>query len=414
MNEKFEIVIILLTICSDVFGDLSVVKIEGGFIKGNVNEQGYEFLGIPYAEAPVGQQRFETPQRYSQTWEGTRTYDKFGSVCAQFEHFGYKFIGEEDCLTVNVFVPVHVMDSSEKSPVIFFIHGGAFMFGSGKDYGAEHFMNSQNMVLVTVNYRLGVLGFLSYEDEDLPGNLGLKDQVEALKWVQRNIAAFNGDPTRVTITGFSAGGASVHLHYMSPLTDGLFCNGISHSGVAINPWVMQKNAATKARELGIAMNCQASNGETLVRCLRKLPAKDLVMFVKQYQPYLYNPFSPVGVVVESPSESAFLTNFPTNLLKEGNFKKLPWIMSQVEDEGLYPAAEFYNEVHLQVVDERWDELSPFLNDYNFTSDDSDQKLKWSKGIRKFYFGDEKISNGTFNQFRQVRANHKKSPFQVEL
>lgn len=90
--------------------------------------------------------------------------------------------------------------------------------------------------MVTINYRLGVLGFLSSEDEIIPGNFGLKDQVEALKWVQNNIKAFRGDPTKVTISGFSAGGASVHLHYMSQSSEGLFTNGISHSGVAVNPW----------------------------------------------------------------------------------------------------------------------------------------------------------------------------------
>lgn len=101
-------------------------------------------------------------------------------------------------------------------------------------------MRSENVILVTVNYRLGVLGFLSTEDEVIPGNFGLKDQAEALRWVQTNIAAFRGDPTKVTITGFSAGGASVHLHYLSKISDALFTNGISHSGVAINPWFVYK------------------------------------------------------------------------------------------------------------------------------------------------------------------------------
>ena len=109
------------------------------------------------------------------------------------------------------------------------------MFGGGKLCLAENIMKAQNMILVTMNYRLGILGFMSTEDEVIPGNFGLKDQVSALQWIQRNIEAFNGDPRRVTITGFSAGGASVHFHYLSHKSDGLFQNGISHSGVAINP-----------------------------------------------------------------------------------------------------------------------------------------------------------------------------------
>jgi carboxylesterase type B len=228
----------------------------------------------------------------------------------------------------------------------------------------------------------------------------MKDQVEALKWVQRNIKAFHGDPERVTITGFSCGGASVQLHYMSPLTEGLFSNGISHSGVAINPWVMQEKAVEKAHALAVFMNCPEDHAK-LLKCLRKKSTEEIVMYAKNWQPFLFNPFSPIGVVVEQESESAYLTDKPLSLLEKGEFKKLPWILSQTEDEGLYPAFEFYLNDHLDTVNLGWDELSPFLNDFNSTSDDEEEKLKWSKAIREFYFEDKDISKEAFIEFRQV-------------
>lgn len=215
---------------------VGIVEIESGKIIGNRVDNYFEYLGVPYAEPPVGKLRFASPEKYSQKWENVKEFKNFSDVCAQYDHFGYQYHGKEDCLTLNVFVPQSVLNSNILVPVVLYIHGGAFMFGGGWLYGPKFLMRSENVILVTINYRLGVLGFLSTEDEVIPGNFGLKDQVEALRWVQDNIGAFRGDPAKVTLSGFSAGGASVHLHYMSQISEGLFANGISHSGVAINPW----------------------------------------------------------------------------------------------------------------------------------------------------------------------------------
>jgi carboxylesterase type B len=293
------------------------------------------------------------------------------------------------------------MKSQKKVPVILYIHGGAFMLGGSNLYGPDNIMKFQNMIVVTINYRLGVLGFLSTQDEAIPGNFGMKDQVEAMKWVQRNIKAFYGDPKKVTIVGFSCGAASVHLHYMSPMTDGLFNNGISHSGVAINPNVIQEKAVEKAHALAVFMNCPQDHTK-LLKCLRKKSAEELTMYVKNLQPFLYNPYTPFGIVIEEESDSAYITDHPLNLLKKGEFKKLPWILSQTEDEGLYPAAEFYINDHLDTISNRWYEFSPFLNDFNSTSDNEKEKLKWSKAIREFYMQDQDISKETFKEFRQVK------------
>ena len=381
--------------------ELNLVRIDGGLIRGEDSIMGYEYRGIPYAEPPVGLLRFANPKPYNQSWDGVRDYVKFGASCAQYSHFGYSYLGEEDCLTLNVYVPRAVREGSVKTPVIFFIHSGSFMYGGSNVYGPENFLNNQNMILVTLNYRVGVLGFLSTEDQSLPGNFGLKDQVEALKWVQRNIEAFNGDPKQVTLAGLSAGGASVHLHYMSPLTEGLFNNGISHSGCALNPWVMQERAKEKAYDLGSSMECEFTDHVSLVKCLRTKPAEDLVMFAKRYQTFMYNPFSPFSAVIEAPSETAFITESPLSYLESGKFKTIPWLLSQTHDEGLYPAAEFAETQKLNVVNDRWLELAPSILDFDGAIADDETKMRWSIEIKNKYFDSNLISLETFGGFRQV-------------
>ncbi|CRL06415.1 CLUMA_CG019612, isoform A [Clunio marinus] len=378
-----------------------VVNIENGKIVGEEKENYYAFLGLPYAESPTGELRFAPPKRFTQTWDDVREFKKFGSMCAQYSQIGYSYHGDEDCLSLNVFVPKTVLDKDEKVPVIFFVHGGAFMFGGSDAYGPENIMRSQNMILVTVNYRLGTLGFMTTEDEVISGNFGMKDQVEALKWVQRNIEAFNGDPAKITIVGFSAGGASVHLHYMSPLSEGLFNNGISHSSCALNPWVMMENGKEKAHQVAKILNCPFDNHQKMLECLRKKPAKDLVIVAKEFQPFLYNPFSPFGVTVEKQSREAFLIEHPETLLKKGSFKKIPWILSQTQDEGLYPAAEFYNDHYLKEINDNWNELAPFILDFNGTICENDTKLQISEEIRQFYMKDQVIEKDSYDSLRDM-------------
>lgn len=148
---------------------------------------------------------------------------------------------------------------------MFWIHGGAFSFGSGNAflYGPDYLI-PEGVVLVTMNYRLGPLGFLSVEDDEAPGNNGLKDQVLALKWVKENIAAFGGDPAKVTIFGQSAGAASVHLLMLSPMAKNLFRNAIAQSGVAVNPWVLSDDSRARAFSLGRVLGLETNSTEKLL------------------------------------------------------------------------------------------------------------------------------------------------------
>ncbi|KDR15588.1 hypothetical protein L798_10533, partial [Zootermopsis nevadensis] len=154
-------------------------------------------------------------------WTGTYDATVQGSHCPQQDLMSGKFTGSEDCLFLNVFTKKLPEASEELKAVMVWIHGGCYKGGSSSPvvYGPDHIL-AEDVVLVTINYRLGLLGFLSLIEAGIPGNNGMKDQVLALRWVQRNIEHFGGDPGRVTIFGESAGGASVHFHLLSPMSRG--------------------------------------------------------------------------------------------------------------------------------------------------------------------------------------------------
>lgn len=260
---------------------------------------------------------------------------------------------------------------------------------------------TRKLVYVNLNYRLGPLGFMSMGNDVLPGNMGMKDQVLALKWVQKNIAAFGGDPNKVTITGFSAGGASVHLHYMSPLSIGLFANGISHSGCALNPWVFQENAKEKAKKVAESVGCPISTSHKMIACLKEKPAEDIVRTVPLFQPYLYNPFSPFAVVVEPKHNGAFISEKPIDILRLRKFQELPWIASATEAEGLYPAGEFRrHDNYLAEINKDWDEIIQFILDYNNTIP-SERMKEVNEKIRQHYLGEIELDKNSFSKFVDV-------------
>jgi para-nitrobenzyl esterase len=201
------------------------------------------WLGIPYAAAPVGDARWRAP-RAPAAWASPRQSTSFGPVCPQYASIFSglsaepgSLIGAEDCLSLNVFAPVGI-DEGAALPVMVFIHGGGNTLGSARSYDASAFVQEQGVVMVTLNYRIGVLGWLSHgalrasaeSPEDASGNYGLLDMIAALKWVQRNVASFGGDPGRVTVFGESAGGRNIYSLLASPLARGLFHGAIIQSG----------------------------------------------------------------------------------------------------------------------------------------------------------------------------------------
>ncbi|HTR54740.1 MAG TPA: carboxylesterase family protein, partial [Kofleriaceae bacterium] len=212
--------------------DPLTVTTDSGDVHGKQVGQMREFLGIPYATPPVGDLRWRVPQPPAH-WSKPLEATAYGNECAQtLSYAGPSY--DEDCLYLNVWVPPGAHDL----PVMVWLHGGAFIFGSGGDkwYDGTQ-LASQDVVIVTLNYRLGALGFMTHPALDVEdptyrtsGNYGLMDQLLALQWVQDNIAAFGGDPKRVTIAGESAGSIAVSAQMASPLSKDLIAGAIGESG----------------------------------------------------------------------------------------------------------------------------------------------------------------------------------------
>ena len=220
----------------------AIVSTAQGFVRGIEQRGVHAFLGLPYAAAPVGDLRFSAPQPPA-SWSGERDASRYGPVCLQQPMAGlFGQIGTptnppgDDCLNLNVWTPD---PGSAGLPVLFWIHGGAFYAGSGIDdvYNGSAFARD-GVVCVTINYRLGVQGFCHFADHFAAlgesGNVGILDQIAALEWVRDNIAAFGGDPSRVTIAGESAGGMSVGTLLATPRAKGLFRRAIPQSGAGHN------------------------------------------------------------------------------------------------------------------------------------------------------------------------------------
>lgn len=230
-----------------------IITIKSGRIQGALENNVKTFKGVPYAKPPIGKLRFEPPVE-KDSWDEVFDATKYGNCCFQGYSILQEYLGKlenenEDCLNLNIWTPD---TDNEKRPVLFFIHGGAFFFGGGTDpvYDGSTLVNRGNVVVVTINYRLGSFGFL-YLPNDLPVNVGLLDQVMALKWVSDNIEYFGGDPSNVTIFGESAGGYSVVCLTAMPSAKGLFNRAIVESAPAIDPRKSKRVSKRILKTLGI-------------------------------------------------------------------------------------------------------------------------------------------------------------------
>lgn len=319
-----------------------VVKVEQGLLTGTLQPGAegtapfYSFNGIPYAAPPLGSLRFRAP-RPAIPWSGVRNATVQGTMCMQPTFTG-EIVGSEDCLFVNVHTPKLTCDSL--LPVFVFIHPSAFYFGDGGTgfYGPD-FINYNGVVLVAFNYRLGPQGFLNLETPGAPGNAGLKDTLAALQWVQKNIKAFCGDPSKVTVGGNSAGAMMAHVHALSPKSQGLFRRAVLISGNALtNPCYMDSHLEA-ARELGSLLG--AKGDASLERTLRAASGKQLIsafrkMMMTEGHPNLMFKFA-MSPEKRAASEgdlvgSTFLTSSPELLVRQHQVTPVPILTGNTAQE----------------------------------------------------------------------------------
>jgi len=265
---------LVLTACS-AFALEGPVRTESGLVSGSGKDI-VAFKGIPFAAAPAGDLRWRPPQR-RQPWQGVREANAFGPACPQSTSMIQVGPQDEDCLTLNIWTPART--AKDRLPVMVSIHGGGFFTGAGSlhIYDGDT-LARQGVVVVNFNYRVGVFGFLAHPElsaespRHVSGNYGLLDQIAALEWVRRNIAAFGGDPRRVTIFGESAGGTSVCLLMVSPLARGLFRGAIAQSAA----WIYTPTTHLRERWYGrpAAEDLGAKLGP--IAALRAKPAAEVV------------------------------------------------------------------------------------------------------------------------------------------
>lgn len=332
MKKLFTALLFEMLFSPGVFAQLNnnnrpTVLTTNGKLEG-LNASGIEvFKGIPYAAPPVGNLRWKEPQPVK-NWSGLRKADKFGPRAMQLNVFGdmnFRSDGmSEDCLYLNVWTPTK--SGNEKLPVLVYFYGGGFIAGDGSEprYDGES-MARRGIIAITVNYRLGVFGFFSYPEltkespHNASGNYGLLDQAAALKWVQVNIAAFGGDPQKITIAGESAGSYSVSAQMASPLSKNIIAGAIGESGslLGLSPIATLKDAEKTGNDFANAI------GKTSLADLRSIPADQLLKTTTNVGRF------PVDI------DGYFFSKSPLEIFEAGKQAHVPLLIGWNSEEGSY-------------------------------------------------------------------------------
>ncbi|KAG8331972.1 hypothetical protein J6590_029574 [Homalodisca vitripennis] len=363
----------------------------------------YAFLGIPFGKPPLGNLRFKAPQPYGR-WEGIRDALKDGNDPKQpglmsLYSPSFESSGSEDCLYLNIYMNELPCINEEKKPVLVSIPSGGFLCWSGSSTkcGVDNFMNG-DVVVVSFNYRLGAFGFLSLENDEAPGNAGLKDQTLALKWVHDNIDSFGGDPNNVTIFGISAGGASVHFQLLCPPSRGLFHKAIIQCGFANNPWTNQEAPRETALELAKTMGCTSEDSDEVLQFLKSASADDIVAGTHKLctaermkvPDFVFTPS------VEVTGEESSLPDIPERLMERGQLAQVPIILGRSLREGT--VATMFNGISdkkFEFINKNPEVLVPsFLG----LKQGSVEKKEAKNEIWAFYFKGEPLSWDTVHQY----------------
>ena len=300
-------------------GSPLVISTDHGAVRGAVVGGVEAFLGIPYAAPPVGALRWRAPQP-AKTWRGVLPAGQFRPACPQKAGIDSKRIIDESCLFVNVERPVGTR-AAAKLPVFVFIHGGGFTGGSGNNENPDKIVRESGIVAVTMNYRLGILGFLAHPalsaegPQHESGNYGFEDQQAALRWVSANVARFGGDPSRITIAGESAGGNSICAHLVAPGSRGLFSQAVIQSGSCTTQTLAQAERAG----VDLANNVMCPDPAAAASCLRSKSVDEL--------------FDSPGAPSRFIRGTSALPSDPRAAVAKGEFAHVPLLIGWTRHEG---------------------------------------------------------------------------------
>ncbi|XP_006863658.1 PREDICTED: carboxylesterase 3 [Chrysochloris asiatica] len=284
------------------------------------------FLGIPFAQAPLGPGRFSAPQP-AQSWEGVRDVSTAPPMCLQnkerMDNFRFSLNGKhqmfsisKDCLILNIYSPDGPTAGTGR-PVMVWIHGGSLMVGAATSHDGSALAAFGDVVVVTIQYRLGFLGFLSTGDGHAPGNWGFLDVVAALRWVQGNISPFGGDPNCVTIFGSSAGALMTSALVLSPLAAGLFHRAIAQSGVITLPGFLNSDPLSLAQGFANSLACSSNSTAEMLQCLRQKKGEEMILTKESKQK--------ISIMV-STVDGIFFPKSPKELLRERQFHHVPFLL----------------------------------------------------------------------------------------
>jgi para-nitrobenzyl esterase len=338
--------------------NLPTVKTTNGTLQG-IQVSGISmFKGVPFAQPPVGELRWKEPQPVK-NWEGIRKADHFAARAMQlpvFSDMQFRSDGvSEDCLYLNIWTPAKT--GKEELPVLVYFYGGGFVAGDGSEYRYDgESMARRGIVSVTVNYRLGIFGFMAHPEltKESPhhasGNYGLMDQAEALRWIHKNIASFGGDPDKITIAGESAGSSSVSAQVISPLPGNLFAAAIGESGSLIG--FKPLNTLKESEKLGLQFG--DSLGAHSIKDLRALPAQQILQATAR----------PGTRDFAVDVDGYFFPEQPLSLYKSGNVAKVPLLMGWNSGEGSWhwmfnedkPTKENFEKIVRKLYPDRAEEL----------------------------------------------------------
>uniref|UniRef100_A0A4X2LSR3 Carboxylic ester hydrolase n=1 Tax=Vombatus ursinus TaxID=29139 RepID=A0A4X2LSR3_VOMUR len=311
-------------------------KVQGKYtsLKG-FNKPVQVFLGVPFAKAPLGPLRF-TPPQPPEPWDYVKITTTYPPMCTQDPVGGQLFSDlftnqnekvslkmSEDCLYLNIYSPAD-LTKKMKLPVMVWIHGGGLLTGAASTYDGLALSTLENVVVVTIQYRLGIFGFYSTGDEHAKGNWGYLDQVSALHWIQKNIASFGGDPGLVTIFGESAGGGCVSALIVSPLTKNLFHRAISQSGVVLMESLFTSNIKPITEKITTLTGCKITTSASMVHCIRQKTEEEILNTTLKmlYRIDLSGKDFWVSVFLDG----VFFPKNPKELLAKKQFNHIPYIV----------------------------------------------------------------------------------------